>query len=58
MAKVLAVHCKTCNKTFSSGIQMDEISFKTVQLVGNSYTCPDGHTNTYDKQDHFFTEAS
>jgi hypothetical protein len=57
MAKVLAVTCKTCKKPFASGIQMDEGSFKSAQLVGNSYNCPDGHVNKYDKEDHFFAEA-
>jgi endogenous inhibitor of DNA gyrase (YacG/DUF329 family) len=51
----LQVHCKNCQKTFDSPIQVSEAAFATTQLSNNSYQCPHcGESRTYDKADHFF----
>ena len=55
MAERLVVTCKNCGKEFDSPIQMDRESFKTGQLVNNSYQCPHcGEMRSYDKPDHSF----
>jgi hypothetical protein len=51
---MLYLKCKTCGTKFASGISVDETSFKTLNLVNNSHTCPKGHTHAYNKQDYSF----
>jgi len=50
----LYLKCKTCGTEFASGISADRGSFETMQLVGNSHNCPNGHVNRYDKEDYYF----
>jgi len=50
----LWVKCKTCGLRFNSGISMDMESFKTAVLKGNIHVCPNGHSNSYDKEDYMF----
>jgi endogenous inhibitor of DNA gyrase (YacG/DUF329 family) len=52
----LMLRCPSCKRSFPSRlIQMDETSFKTTTLSGNSEPCPHcGRTSTYSKQDYFF----
>lgn len=57
MSKKLYVRCKNeeCKREFLSPIQVDESSFKTVELRSNQYQCPFcKQSHMYDKEDHFF----
>jgi len=53
---VLTLKCKVCQLNFPSGVQMDEESFKTADLNNNTEQCPNGHSETYQKDDYFFAE--
>lgn len=44
--------CKTCGIEFSVGIRTNPRSFATSQYIGNIHTCPNGHANSYDKDDY------
>jgi hypothetical protein len=50
------VKCKACGTEFASPIQFDRGSFERpdVQMDSNSYQCPNGHSKSYNKADHFF----
>jgi len=51
---MLYLKCKTCKTEFASGINADKKSFETMQLIGNSHTCPKAHSNRYEKKDYYF----
>lgn len=48
----LYAKCKTCDIEFRVGIRTNPRSFATSQFMGNFHTCPNGHTNSYDKDDY------
>jgi hypothetical protein len=54
----LYAKCKTCNIEFSVGIRTNPRSFATSQYLGNIHTCPNGHTNSYDKSDYTLKKVS
>ena len=51
---MLYLTCKTCKTRFRSGISADKASLKTLILVNNLHSCPNGHSNAYNKQDYSF----
>ena len=48
----LELKCKTCGMQFKSGIAMSRKTFETSVLVSNQHECPNGHINSYNKQDY------
>ena len=44
--------CKTCGVEFVSPIQTNRESLSEIELVKNTYTCPKGHTASYDRPDY------
>ena len=52
--QMLYVKCKTCKVEFCSMIRCDKQIFKTLALRDNSYFCPNGHRNQYNKKDHYY----
>jgi hypothetical protein len=48
----LYVKCKTCGIEFPAGIRSNPRSFATSMFIGNTYTCPNGHAHSYDKEDY------
>jgi hypothetical protein len=43
--------CKSCGVTFRVGIRTNPRSFATSQFIGVIATCPNGHRNSYDKEE-------
>jgi hypothetical protein len=54
----LYARCKTCSIEFPVGIRIDPRSFATSQFSGNVHTCPNGHSNSYDKSDYTLKKVS
>ena len=52
MAEKLMLKCKTCGVEFDSPIQTNRKSLDEVELVKNTFTCPDGHTASYNRPDY------
>lgn len=48
----LYAKCKTCGIAFFVGIRTNPRSFATSTYIGNVHRCPNGHINSYDKQDY------
>lgn len=48
----LYTRCKTCGVEFPVGIRTNPRSFATSQYLGNIHSCPNGHANSYDKDDY------
>jgi hypothetical protein len=48
----LELKCKTCQVRFNSGIVMSRRTFETTVLKANKYICPNGHVNSYNKEDY------
>ena len=51
---MLYLKCKTCQMEFASGFNFDKKSFETSQIFNNVHSCPNEHTNKYDKKDYYF----
>ncbi len=54
----LYTKCKTCGVEFSVGIRTNPRSFATSQFIGNVHTCPNGHANSYDKNDYTLKKSN
>ena len=52
----LYVKCNTCGIEFKTDISYDKESLKTAILRSYVYTCPKGHSNTYNKENYYFKE--
>jgi hypothetical protein len=48
----LYTKCKTCAVEFRVGIRTNPRSFVTSQFIGNVHVCPNGHANSYNKNDY------
>ena len=49
----LLLTCKSCGKSFSSGMTLDRDSIKSTALSQNTHECPHcGQSNTYDQLDY------
>jgi endogenous inhibitor of DNA gyrase (YacG/DUF329 family) len=58
MAQII-ITCKNCQKPISTGMAMDEQSFKTATLTQNKVTCPHCQTlNVWDKKDARLADAA
>lgn len=53
----LYLKCKTCNIEFPAGIRTNPRSHATSQYIGNMHTCPNGHSNSYDKEDYMLKKV-
>jgi hypothetical protein len=49
--------CKTCGIEFKVGIRTNPRSFATSQFIGNVAECPNGHANSYDKDDYILKKV-
>ena len=49
--------CKACGVEFSAGIRTNPRSFRTSQYIGNLHTCPNGHSNSYDKENYILRKV-
>jgi HEPN domain-containing protein len=50
----LELKCKTCGALFSSGIMMNRKSFENTVLKASKHKCPNGHVDSYNKEDYVF----
>lgn len=48
--------CKTCDTEFAAGISADKKSFEAIVDSLIRQSCPEGHTNTYDRKDYYFKD--
>lgn len=53
----LRVKCKTCGIEFFSGISTTKSAFESSTYKGNIHRCPEGHENSYNKEDYILEDC-
>ena len=48
----LYLKCRTCGIEFRAGIRTNPRAYAISEYLGVVHTCPNGHTNSYDKKDY------